>query len=71
MINIGGIIGSVIVSATVYRDLPLISLSITIVLIIWLFSAVFWLILYFYYTNDINIKVMKMKKRIKQIDIYA
>ena len=71
MMNIGGIIGSVIVSASVYRDLTLISLSITIVLIIWLLSAVFWLIPYFYYTSDINFKVMRMKERIEQIDIYT
>ena len=71
MINIGGIVGSVMVSATIYQDLSLISLSITIVLVIWLFSAVFWLIPYFYYTNDINFKVMRMKERIQQIDIYT
>ena len=71
MINIGGIVGSVIVSATIYQDLSLISLSITIVLVIWSLSAVFWLIPYFYYTNEINFKALRMKERFDQIDIYA
>ena len=50
MINIGGITGNVIISTLIQNNL--LSLSITLVLVIWLIGSFSWIIPYFYYLKD-------------------
>jgi len=52
MINIGGIIGNVLISSLIHNNIGLISLSITLVIIIWLAGSVFWIFPYLYYDKE-------------------
>lgn len=52
MINLGGIMGNTIISSLIRDNIDMISVSITVVLAIWLAGAVFWLLPYFYYRKE-------------------
>ncbi|TFG06481.1 MAG: MFS transporter, partial [Promethearchaeota archaeon] len=52
MVNIGGIIGNLLLSSMIERDLSLLPLAITVVLFFWLFGSLFWLITYVYYPRE-------------------
>ena len=69
MINMGGIVGSLFVSSIIQSDITLISVSIVVVLIIWLIGSVFWLISYFYYSKDFQVQRMRMMSRIQELEI--
>jgi len=69
MINIGGIVGSLLVAATIQDNIASISVSIMIVILIWLFGAVFCVIPYQYYSKDFVLKELRIKDRIERITI--
>ncbi|MFX0069468.1 MAG: MFS transporter [Candidatus Hermodarchaeota archaeon] len=52
MVNIGGIIGNLLLSSMIERDLSLLPLSITIILLFWLCGSFFWLLAYIYYPKE-------------------
>lgn len=52
MSNIGGIIGNLLLSTLIIRDLGLLPLAITLLLYIWLLSTILWIIPYFYYPRE-------------------
>ena len=54
MTNIGGIIGNLIVSTLIQTNIQMISFSIVIVLVIWLFGSLLWIIPYLYYPKELN-----------------
>jgi len=66
MINLGGIVGSLLVSATIQDNIASISISIMVVILIWLFGVVFWVIPYQYYSKDLALKKLRIKDRIEQ-----
>ena len=70
MINLGGIVGNLLVSAIIQDNIAFISISIMIVILIWFFGAVFWVIPYLYYSKDLASKQLRMENRIEQIGIY-
>jgi len=69
MINLGGIVGSLLVSATIQDNIAFISISIMVVILIWLFGVVFWVIPYQYYSKDLALKKLRIKDRIEQIRV--
>jgi len=69
MINLGGIVGNLLVSAIIQDNIAFISISIMIVILIWLFGAIFWVIPYFYYSKDLASKKLRIKDRIEQIKV--
>ena len=52
MINIGGIIGNVLISSLIQNNIGLLSFSITLVIVIWFAGSVFWILPYFYYDKE-------------------
>ncbi|MFX1407338.1 MAG: MFS transporter [Promethearchaeota archaeon] len=54
MVNIGGIIGNLLLSSLIERDISLLPLSILTVLLVWLFGASFWIITYIYYPKELK-----------------
>ena len=64
MTNIGGIIGNLIVSTLIQTNIHMISISIVIVLVIWLIGSLFWLIPYFNYSKELRIESSSINKRV-------
>ncbi len=62
MTNVGGIIGNLIVSTLIQTNIHMISISIVIVLVIWLFGSLLWIIPYHYYPRELNRKKIKSNK---------
>ncbi|KKL96624.1 hypothetical protein LCGC14_1842590, partial [marine sediment metagenome] len=56
MTNVGGIIGNLLVSTLIQTNIHMISISIVIVLVIWLVGSLFWIILYHYYPKDLSLQ---------------
>ena len=56
MTNIGGIIGNLLVSTLIQTNIHMISISIVIVLVIWLVGSLFWIIPYHYYPSELNLR---------------
>ena len=54
MVNLGGIIGNLLISSMIERNMSLLPFAIFIVLIIWLSGSLFWIIPYFYYPNELK-----------------
>ncbi|MFW9785037.1 MAG: MFS transporter, partial [Candidatus Heimdallarchaeota archaeon] len=52
MVNIGGIIGNLLISSLIERNISLLPFAIFLVLIIWLGGALFWIFPYFYYPKE-------------------
>ena len=52
MINIGGIIGNVLISSLIQDNIGLLSFSITLVIVIWLAGSIFWILPYLYYDKE-------------------
>lgn len=69
MLNIGGIIGSVIVSSIIHINIELISVAITVVIIFWLADSIFWVIPYFYYSKDLNLKTVEMIRQRNELEV--
>ena len=61
MTNVGGIIGNLIVSTLIQTNIQMISISIVIVLVIWLFGSLLWIIPYHYYPRELDRKKIKSK----------
>ncbi|HDZ17380.1 MAG TPA: MFS transporter [archaeon] len=62
MTNVGGIIGNLIVSTLIQTNIQMISISIVIVLVIWLFGSLLWIIPYHYYPRELDRKKIKSNK---------
>jgi hypothetical protein len=52
MINLGGITGNTLISSLIHTNIGMISISITVVLAIWLAGTTFWILPYFYYKRE-------------------
>jgi predicted MFS family arabinose efflux permease len=52
MINIGGIIGNLLISSLIERDMSWLPFAIALVLLIWLFGSLLWIVSYFYYPTE-------------------
>jgi len=52
MVNIGGIIGNLIISSLIEINMPLLPFAIFLILIIWLVGSFLWIIPYFYYPHE-------------------
>ena len=68
MINIGGIIGNLLLSSLIERNLSWLPFAIFLVLLIWLLGSLLWVIPYFYYTKDSQICRELMAERRKEMD---
>ncbi|HEC39479.1 MAG TPA: MFS transporter [bacterium] len=64
MTNIGGIMGNLLVSTLIQTNIYMVSVSIIIVLVIWLIGSLFWLIPYMNYLKDIHLK------KVSQSEVY-
>jgi hypothetical protein len=56
MLNLGGITGNLLISTLIQNSLGFLSLSITLVLVIWLVGSFSWIIPYFYYSKESGIQ---------------
>lgn len=54
MVNLGGIIGNLVISSMIERNISLLPYAILLVLIIWLLGSLFWIIPYFYYPRELK-----------------
>ena len=52
MVNIGGIIGNLLISSLIEKNISLLPFALSIVLFIWLIGALFWIIPYFKYPKE-------------------
>lgn len=52
MINIGGIIGNLLISSLIESDMAWLPIAISFVLFIWLIGTLLWIIPYFYYPKE-------------------
>jgi MFS family permease len=52
LVNLGGVMGNIIVASLVELDSTLLRLGISIVLAVWLFGTAFWVITYIYYPRE-------------------
>ena len=52
MVNIGGIIGNLLLSSLIERNMSLLPIAISLVLFIWLMGTFLWIIVYFYYAKE-------------------
>ena len=52
MVNIGGIIGNLLLSSLIERNMSLLPIAVSLVLFIWLIGTFFWIIIYFYYPKE-------------------
>ncbi|MHA1931484.1 MAG: MFS transporter [Promethearchaeota archaeon] len=52
MVNIGGIVGNLIISSSIEGNLSLLPFAILLVLVIWLFGSLFWIIPYYHYPRE-------------------
>jgi MFS family permease len=63
MVNLGGIIGNLVISSMIERNISSLPYAILLVLIIWLLGALFWIIPYFYYPRELKECRETMQKR--------
>ena len=52
MLNLGGIIGNLVLSAFIQNNIVMLNIYIIIVLLFWLLGSFMWIILYFYYPYE-------------------
>ncbi len=52
MLNLGGIIGNLVLSALIQNNIDMLNIYILIVLLFWLLGSFMWIILYFYYPYE-------------------
>lgn len=52
MVNIGGIIGNLLISSLIEKNISLLPFALSIVLFLWLIGALFWIIPYFTYPKE-------------------
>ena len=63
MLNIGGIIGSLLFSSLIEKDMDQFPFAISLILLIWLSSTSLWIIPYFSYPKESRILRSKMAER--------
>jgi MFS family permease len=54
MVNIGGIIGNLLLASLIEKDISLLPFAISLVLFIWFLGASLWIIPYFYYPKELK-----------------
>ncbi|KKL05459.1 hypothetical protein LCGC14_2605800, partial [marine sediment metagenome] len=59
MTNVGGIVGNLLVSTLIQTNIQMISISIAIVLVIWLFGSILWIIPYYYYPKELRLQKIR------------
>ncbi|MFX0188950.1 MAG: MFS transporter [Candidatus Hodarchaeota archaeon] len=69
MINIGGIIGNLLLSFLIDKDMALFPFAIMLVLLFWLFGSVLWIIPYFIYPKECNELRDLMAERRKELEM--
>ena len=52
MVNIGGIIGNLLISSLIEKNMSWLPFAIALVLLIWLFGSLLWILPYFYYPKE-------------------
>jgi hypothetical protein len=52
MVNIGAIIGNLVLSSLIEQNMSLLPLSLFLILLVMLVGATFWIITYFYYPKE-------------------
>ncbi|MCK4285178.1 MAG: MFS transporter [Candidatus Lokiarchaeota archaeon] len=52
MVNIGGIFGNLIISSLIESNISWLPYAVLLVLVIWLFGALFWIIPYYHYPRE-------------------
>jgi len=52
MVNIGGIIGNLLISSLIERNLSWLPIAVSLVLFIWLIGTLLWIIPYFFYPKE-------------------
>lgn len=52
MVNIGGIIGNLLISSLIERNMSLLPIAVFLVLFIWFIGTFLWIIPYFYYPKE-------------------
>lgn len=68
MVNIGAIIGNLVLSSLIEQNISLLPLSIFLLLLVLLFGASFWIITYFYYPKEAKEFRDLMRKRRIEIE---
>ncbi len=68
MVNIGGIIGNLLLSSLIEKNIALLPFAISIVLFIYLFGSFFWLLPYFFYSKESEQCRNFMLKRRKELE---
>ncbi|MFX0035834.1 MAG: MFS transporter [Candidatus Hermodarchaeota archaeon] len=68
MVNIGGIIGNLLLSSLIERNISWLPITIFSVLFIWLIGALFWLIPYFYYPKESEKTRIILSERRKELE---
>jgi len=68
MVNIGAIIGNLVLSSLIEQNLSLLPFSVSLVLLINLLGAVFWIVTYFYYPKETEEFREFMRKRRLEIE---
>jgi len=67
MVNIGGIIGNLLLSSLIESDISLLTFAISLVLLIYLFGTIFWIIPYFYYPKESIMLRNLMADRLREL----
>ena len=67
MINIGGIVGNSLISSLIYTNIGMVSVSITLVLFVWLVGSAFWILPYFYYRKESASQGVVIENRLIQV----
>ncbi|MFW9867602.1 MAG: MFS transporter [Candidatus Thorarchaeota archaeon] len=70
MVNLGGIIGNLLISSLIERNIALLPLAVFLVLSVWLFGSLFWVIAYFYYPREAMERRDILLQRRKELEKY-
>ena len=68
MVNIGGIIGNLLISSLIEKNISLLPFALSIVLFIWLIGALFWIIPYFKYPKESKMCRETLLERRKELE---
>jgi hypothetical protein len=68
MINVGGIIGNLLLSSLIERDMSCLPIAVSLVLFIWLIGAFLWIIPYIYYPKESKECSNILLKRRKELE---
>ncbi len=68
VVNMGGIIGNLLLTSLIERNMSLLPFAISLVLLIWLFGTLLWIIPFFYYPKESKELRDIMTERRKELD---